>query len=195
MSQIPGTYLQGGQEAWLTARRHGPLLPRRDPDTLSLLYTETLRVRASAYVPLALSSRGPFGTYLVEETEPRALGVAGLVEFQRIWARVPAPREEYGSYSHSYQGWIDGEFVEVENTVQSRVVHDYFHTLRPTVDIELPRRFRYVRVGNTIAQQGDPIPLGATEMLAEDATYERWRGNIYRRTRRFVPVFPEFTTL
>jgi hypothetical protein len=77
-------------------------------------------------------SAGPNGGYYVGEVPGSFHDIAaGVVEFVREFAFVPDSRNEFESYTYSYQYWQtqnnSSSVTEVPITTLSRVQYDYFH--------------------------------------------------------------------
>jgi hypothetical protein len=84
------------------------------------------------YAPPDPGSAGPNGGYFVGEVPGSFQDVgAGVVEFVREFAFIPDSRQEFESYTYSYQYWQisggSGSVTEVPMTTLSRVQYDYFH--------------------------------------------------------------------
>jgi hypothetical protein len=117
----------------------------------------------------------------------------GIIEFWREYAVVPNTRSEYESHIYRYQFYFPligrGGIGEIPVTTQSRVQFDYFQTDDPENSINLPKAPIMWAPGAVFFLHGwlsiALSPTG-TEVLAEDATYKLWRGNIYERQQRFI---------
>jgi Putative Ig domain len=82
----------------------------------------------SSYEQLEPGSVGPNGGYYVGEVPGSFQDVgAGVVEFVREFALVPDSRNEFESFTYSYQFIFAGEIIEVPSVTLSRVQYDYFH--------------------------------------------------------------------
>jgi len=173
--------------------QHGPIVPSVHPVTKSLLFAQTLRQFAKNFAAKPWSTPGPNGSWLVEETAGRDKD-AGIVEWQRLFAQVPAARSEYESVSHSYQYITDGDtpdLAEVARTVRMRIDYTYFHVPsgNPTSAIAVSQAYRYFKLGNTIYQIGTVINGVVQEILHEDETYSRWKANIFEKVSKKVPFY------
>jgi hypothetical protein len=142
-----------------------------------------------------LGEVGPLGGIYVGGSSGTFESVGGgLIEFEREYALVPDTRNEYESFVYNYVFlwfWIGGNgFSERSFTSQSRLQFDYFQTDDPANDIDLPRAPAFwVDRGHRLYLHGFRDIAGAptgTEVLAEDATYKVWRGNIYERVQRYI---------
>jgi hypothetical protein len=143
--------------------------------------------------------------FLVQETDLQNLG-AGLVQWTRRYATVPATRSEYESFAYTFPAYLAGAESDpmrepLTRSVQSRVEYAYFHVgtaLVPTVaDIELAQRQRYVfppygdsdKVHSgtepTLTEYLEWVDEGR-ELVAEDARCHAWLGNIYERITRYI---------
>src|SRR5688572_21760460 len=125
--------------------QHGPVVRWRDSITRSMLFTITYHQQATKWTPLAIGTRGVFGSYLVEETNPTGLGVAGLVEWQRVYAVAPRQWKSAESFVYNLQ-WVDGGLVEFPIRTNSVLVYEYFHEEDPET-IPLLRAYKIVQVG------------------------------------------------
>lgn len=142
----------------------------------------------------ALDEPGPLGGFYVGKSSGASKTIGGgVVEFRREYALVPDTRSEHESFVYSYQIILvggQGGITEMPTTTQSRLQLDYFHTSDPS-SIDLPKAGRAFQLQNTIYMLHgfcDTVLHGTTgqEILAQDATYKRWKGNIYERQQRFV---------
>ena len=162
-------------------------------DPKPYVYRQRYQQYRENFLPLALDVAGPFGGVHVGESKFHNEG-AGIISFEREFALVPDLRNEQESFVYPYQIWATGASGGIEEfprTVQSRLQFDYLQTTNPELSIELPRAPKIIDVFNTLVpQNGFPLD-GFTEdqeILAEDAVYKRWKGNIYERRQRFIKV-------
>jgi len=65
-----------------TPQRNGPIVRWQDPETRGIMYIEKLQVRLSKWSPTERGTRGPNGSYLVAESQPRPSG-GRVVERER----------------------------------------------------------------------------------------------------------------
>lgn len=169
--------------------------------TDSLVITQRFCQRRENWGPLALNTIGPYagGTYyLTEETELEDTKVAGLVEWDRVWARKPSPRAEKGSYAKTYKKifkqWTNGNISAVSisaktKTIQVDIFYDYYlagETIPafPGVpDVAVNSVGIFVWVDNT-----DGFPYNAADQSPPDSnnfyhflagSLEVWKGRIY----------------
>ncbi len=124
----------------------------------------------------------------------------GIIEFIWEYALVPSTRSEYESFVYSYQVLLIGygfnapappsSIVEVPFSTQSRIQFDYFQTDNPGRDIPLERAPRSMIINGGVYYMNGSYALyqqpTGTEILATDATYKRWKGNIYERQKRYI---------
>lgn len=171
--------------------QHGPVVPWRDPLTRSMLYTITYHQQAAKWVPMPIGTRGIFGSNLVEETNPTDTGVAGLVEWQRVFAVAPRSWKAAESYVYNLQ-FLNGGLFEFPIRTNSVLVYDYFHESDPET-IPLLKAYKILQSGD-IYYATTPAPVGAY-IIAEDSEVERWRGNFWERKTRYIarPVLTVFT--
>lgn len=176
--------------------------PIIDAETGTMLYKVTYQINQSDYVAqnagtkrtLALNSRDvATGGYYIDEGEDARMLSNGVLEFTRLFAIIPQSRDDYESFSMSYQLYVTGagNILEARTTVLSRVHKDYFFALNPDT-IPLRKAYRLFQFDqNTFYYTGEKPPDDATEILAEDEQINRWRGrgNIFVRKSRYVPVF------
>lgn len=146
----------------------------------------------TSFVDMPFGSAGPLGgTYVGGAAGTfKAIG-AGVVEFYREFAFVPATRNEFESFVYGFQWWQCKEgacsIAEVPKTVPSRVQYDYFQTDDPSLEISLPRAPRVIDLfGALFFQNGYGSLVAGQEILAEDSCFKLWKGNIYERVQRFV---------
>lgn len=193
-----------------SAELHGALVPFRDNIRRVTLWRGTYQQLRNNWRPMPIGARGPgadftsingilvrtnrgaSGSVLVEETEPQDIG-AGILQWDRLFAEIPQSRVEFEDWVHSYQTIEDGSLGEIALPVKSRVVVDYFHTTRPE-RIESLYAYKVLSIAGALYSTGTAVSPGATEMLGENSMLERWRGNIYERRARYVPVL-EFSAI
>lgn len=160
------------------------------------LYTQEYWVEQPNFVSLPLDSGGPYGGYHVGESNFKDLG-GGILSFTREFALVPKARDEFENFTYTFQNVIvqggsltgegaSGSLIETPLTVHSRIAYDYFFTTTPS-QISLPRAPRVVNIAGTLfGIHGWGTFAAGQEILAEDATFDCWKGHIYERKRRFV---------
>lgn len=162
------------------------------------------------FARLALSTAHPTiaTAFLVQETDLQNVG-AGLVEWTRRYATVPATRNEYESYLYTFVEIVratggDGTRGPFTRKVNSRVEFAYFHVgsvAYPTVgDIPIVAGFQPMQDiwGSPVeveflSQTTDPtsddyldLVDAETEIAVEDSDIHPWMGNIYERITRYV---------
>lgn len=189
MSDPAGIKYDGRFEAPV---QQGPTVPIVNNDTKSMLYEQRFWQLASRFTRLPWSSKGPFGSYLVDETAATDKG-GGIVEWTRLFAVVPPLRVEFETTVHNYQFILNGqELIEIPSTTRSTITYSYFHTTSSSPVVTLARSFRFVPVGKEIHVLGDPTIGGVGgSVLHEDETFRRWKGNIYEKRSVRVPFFNE----
>lgn len=181
MSDPAGTKYDG---TWNVPMQHGAAIPQHDPVTRATLFTVRYQQKASAWKAAAWDIRGPKNSFLVEESVPTDLG-GGVIEWDRIFAQVPKPRDEYEDYIHTVQSIAGDEIIGLPIFCTSRIRFDYFRTTKPG-SIPLREARVAVKAGNTIYVLGEAPPNNASEIVAENSGLRRWRGNIWERQTRFV---------
>jgi hypothetical protein len=74
-------------------------------DEGSIIVRQTFWVERKSFVRLPLDTPHPrrTGVYLVDEPEPRHVG-GGILEWDRVWANIPASREEGETYGLTVPG-------------------------------------------------------------------------------------------
>jgi hypothetical protein len=141
-----------------------------------------------------IGSDGPLGGFYVGGCAGSFKSIGGgIIEFRREYALIPDTRSEWEShvYNQSVYFPVIGRngTAEIQLTVPSRVQFDYFQTNDPTT-IDLPKAPVMWVPGAIFFLNGFLEIAGSptgTEVLAEDATYKLWKGNIYERQQRFIP--------
>jgi hypothetical protein len=159
-------------------------------DPRNYLYHVQYKVKLASYQKLALDVSGPYGGIHVGESQFKNER-GGILTFWRTFALVPFARDEWESHTYGFQWWHTeggtGSITEIPKTVNSRVHYDYFNTTSPETTIQLPHAPRVINVfGALYAQNGYGSLIPGQEILAADATYKQWHGNIYERMQRFV---------
>jgi hypothetical protein len=170
-----------------------------EPEDMQLTRSRIFRAKylctAAAYLATAedYSLKGPYGTPmyncpLIETSPARDLG-GGIVEFTRTYAQIPPTRTEFEQYGYAYQfvNDVSGDIYELPLSVKSRCVFSYFHTKTPEL-IETLHAFRIAKVDSTIFYVGTQPGVDDTFLLGEDEKLTRWKGNIYEKMSRYVPV-------
>lgn len=196
-----------------TADVHGG--PRRtfpfERDLTAFIEEQDYMILKANFSRLALSTAHPSipTAFLVQETDLQNLG-AGLVQWTRRYATVPATRNEYESFAATFPAIFDAVGSDSYRTlplslkVVARVEFRYFHVgtdpLYPTVaDIPLIERFSpvfsvsidaevdFVNPG-TVPTVTDYLAMveDGDEIAVEDSELRPWMGNIYERVTRYV---------
>lgn len=180
------------------ATQHGPVVTMTDPVTFSNLYTITYHQRASYYKKASTPgtvaggiAQGAFnrtvGGYLVEWGEPKCIG-GEVLEFTRTFAAVPKDRFEFESFGANYQSVFDNTINDVAFTVNSRVDYTYFHALNPFPVAKLRYAPRFFMDSGTVQFRGELVDPRASVMLGEDELLSRWKGFIWEKKSRIIPV-------
>lgn len=153
---------------------------------------------ADNYSEPAFGTPGPFGGIYAGVVRGSFKGIAaGIIEWWREYVLVPGSRSEFESYVYPWQFYCGSSLSEVPILVHSRVQFDYFQTDNPTT-IDLPNAPRAIDVGQCggiVGINGWGHLAEGQEILAEDATFKCWKGNIYQRTMRFVKMFGLFAEI
>ena len=182
------------------ARRDGPLVYAFDAVTQSLSYTETLIQSASSWEPLALNTEGLTGFFLIEQTQPENIS-GGMVKWTRIYSEVPANRIEFETVSYNYNTYVAydpeppyapillGSIVSFTNNVTTRAEYSYHQVPE---DIEIDLGWKLFTFGSFYYHQGDnpfqDINNPPAFFLGEDSAITRWKGNIWQKVNRYVPI-------
>lgn len=113
-------------------------------DITAKIVEQDFMVAYGSYTPLALdTAHATVGTaYLVRESSPTQVG-NGIIQFTRVYATVPASRDEFESFSYTFPGlwstdgnppynqyWTsgaDGGRDPFSDKVVSRLRYEYFH--------------------------------------------------------------------
>jgi len=198
-----------------------------DGDNSSFIVEQDYMIALSSFSPLALSTaHGTYtDAYLVKESPLQDLG-GGIVKWTRTYAQIPATRDEYGSASYLFIGFlgvhvapysqydtlVNDERDPFQKVVTSRLTKEYFlcaagqtyttPSAIPTIEAQSyhfdghPNNKVLYLVDpaiNTISAETIPslpdyrdMVTAGDEIVAEDSTLERWMGNIYVRSTRYV---------
>jgi hypothetical protein len=170
------------------AQPHGPLKPRLLTETQSMLYVQPMWQRIGFWVPLPRDSAGPFGSILVEESDPSILG-GDVAEWERTFATIPNPRFEAEGTSYEFQDTLEDEeevlrVVNLPAVTTTYLRYEYFLASDPRT---IPILSGY-RIGSTrrlIFQRGTYASDGGF-VTADDSTLRRWRGNIWERITKLL---------
>ncbi len=166
----------------------GPWIPHVDNETQSTLYTAEFFQIASNFKRMEFGTIGVNKASLVEESEGTYPG-GPLVKWSRTFASVPLSRVVPEGFVYNYQfevGTDPVSILEFPLYVTSDVTYDYFLTNDPD-SIKLFRSYRLQIIGGVLYGIGD-IPTGDT-LIAENSILTRWKGNIWQRVTRRVPLF------
>ena len=203
-----------------------PSYPLGDRDTTAILYTQRFMVfKANYAAPTIGSANGTHATaYCVGDTNFEALA-QNIITYDRQWATVPANRSEYSSFAFQFPGllgssnppysgyWqadIGGGRDPRTETVQSRILHEYFlcvageayptpadipviEAFRVTLDLNEDAVMPYCLPAGTYWSDTSPTKeeyqssiTGGDELVAESSVIERYQGAIYERRTRYV---------
>lgn len=198
--------------SFATAATHGG--PRKtfpfERDTTAYIIEQDYMQTSAAFARIALSTAHPTdaSAFLVAETDTQNLG-GGIVQWTRRYATVPATRDEYETYLHTFVEIIAatggaGARGPFTKKVTSRIEYAYFHVgtaAYPTVDtIPLVSGFQPTQTiwGSPIEVEylslvTDPtsddyldLVAAGDEIAVEDSDLHPWMGNIYERVTRYV---------
>ncbi len=176
--------------------QHGPTITWVDPVLRCTYHRKTFHQDEENFSAKPMSEPGPGGSYMVEEEEPKHIG-GGIIEWDRLFMTVPPTRTEIEGYVYARQ-WVESvvssdpdtppqqAVVELPVPTVATVVYDYFHTDDPT-SIEILFAFKLVQAGQSIFSVGDVGNSTEDLLLAEDTEVSRVRGNIWQRTKKYVP--------
>lgn len=162
----------------------GPQIKWVDDQTRGTLYSRRYRQRTALWTPRTLSSAGPAGGWLVEETQPSSVG-AGLIEWERVYAYLPPDRTRGETTVYNHQEIQGTNILEVPITTTALVDYKYFHAVDPSTIPQL-RAYRLIKVGEDIYSLGPAPATGAQLVLAEDSRVRQYRGHIYERASIYV---------
>ena len=170
-----------------TPQRNGPIMRWQDPETRGIMYMEKLQVRLSRWTPTERGTRGPNGSFLVAESQPRHIG-GPVAEWDRTFAEVPASRTEPYETVFTYQkvlgGTVDAGFslAEIPMPTTGIALYEYFQTDDPS-EIPVIEAYR-ARVRNGYLYYVGEIPAAnADYFVAENSSLRRvWPGgDIFER--------------
>lgn len=175
-------YFDGSQA---TPVQRGPTLVSMDEETHSALYERVYTQIASAFSPTAIdttTASGPNGSYLINET-PCIHQIAGVVQWSRQYAAVPSGRSDFTFGPVTLVLERSGKIYRPTYRSFSEVRYRYIFTSDPTT-ITLNRAFNVFYHGSIT----EYIPGTETEThrLIEDEQIERWRGNIWAVSGRWI---------
>lgn len=179
-------------------------------DTTAFIEEQKYIIAKANFSRLAIGTVHPTITtaFLVAETDLQNVG-AGLVEWTRRYATVPATRNEYETYLHTFLEIVnatggDGARSSFTKKVNSRIEYAYFHVgsvAYPTIDdVPLISGFQptYAYWGSALEVEFLSLVTTPTsdaylamvaaedEIAVEDSDVRPWMGNIYERVTRYV---------
>lgn len=132
--------------------------------------------------------------YLVDITDPQVVYGTNLIEWDEIYASVPAKRTEYGQTAFNVQAPIIGTQRAVSAFIDvfpGRFVYEY------SVNAPLPILYRPQLIKVDYYQGSGPqiVQIGAWEayidgknILTENSRNEIWMGKIYQRLSIYVDL-------
>lgn len=167
-------------------------------DLTAKIYSEDYCQRPDYFEPLALDTPHPtyVNAYLINETNPRAMGDGGLFKWTRYYATIPATRTEFQTTNFSFPAYKStsastGELRStLSETCVAKVIFSYVMTNDPSVDLTFTPKFQPLDVDsnkvNFVASDTTPTKA-AYETKVTDGTYinahqtkvRRWKGNIW----------------
>lgn len=175
-----------------------------------LLFEVDLMIDADFFVELPLNTAHPLipDSYLVQETPRRDIG-NGLVQWTRIYAKIPPTWDDGGSMNYHFVGYIfgntSGSNTEARDSfvdaVPVRLQKDYFLVgdggYDSILDIPLLQAQEYYGVGGpgypvrmlggiSTPTKDDYIEMIGTEIVAENSSLAHWNGNIWERTTPYI---------
>lgn len=186
-------------------------------DPAHMILTQPCVVDRASYVPTVIGTAHPTisGLVLVEENMDTDL-LVGLMQFNRVYANKPAPWDDYESYNFSYWPIMRTVLMAYSpvreggsRTVTSRIHRDYFRIgvgldYATPSDIPITPKFipTWVQpgfsytseawwIGNlegNITTPNEIAFLAMGEIVAEASEVTRYRGDIWERATRYVPV-------
>lgn len=183
-----------------TASATGPKMPTYPfsdlGDITTIVYSQPFMQKVTKFKPLARSSRGDFGSYLVDESEPNHVG-GEICTFSRTYAMVPLTHNTFSSFVYNYQIILGtalthdnadtiassaalallgpADVIEYPQAVMSFVVHDYFYAPgASSLAIPMGVAARIVRTSSGFKRLGGINGKGITFTSAGAST--KWRG-------------------
>lgn len=140
------------------------------PVTYSGSYSEYTRAKTVGVTNLSVANRSPFNRSVTYTISNNSLVVKNII----------------------------GRTSPITLIVPSRVIVEFLYTLAPDNDLPISQVFSPLNVSgektNELSLSTTPKASDYSAMVADGAelvaecTLERWKGNIYRRTTRFVPA-------
>lgn len=192
----PSFFVAAGQPAFTTAAPVAGFVPEfpfgeSRPD--ALLITQRFWQTRADYLRPASNAQNcsayPTARFC-EDLNFRDLG-HGLVEWTRLWATLPAERQEYETYAFRYPGIFD-QRDPFSVTQISTLTYNYY-LIGPggshaTPDlIPNPGVFYYIQDYLDTDTTPTLATYEAQTTLNVEISVRRWRGNIYERMIRTVP--------
>jgi hypothetical protein len=185
-----------------TAFQDGPLVYAFDPVTKSMSYTQNMLQNAKDWQAIAFGTVGESTYYLVEESIPTDAG-GGLVSWTRTYSQIPPNRTEFEAVSYNYNTryvwdpehsiWVlFGSLISFSTTVSSMVEYSYYKTDDPKTDIAIDLGWKLFVLNDVYFHQGTNPYADLNNVpkyfLGDDSAVTRWRGNIWQKANRKVPV-------
>jgi hypothetical protein len=198
---FPGTYVDGD---YTVAAPCGPIVPEQDPqfvregDNTSYIFRQKWCQLGYLFTALPIDTPGPGGSVLVAETIPKPIGCY-IVEWDRVWALVPATRVVFENFPYSYQEAISASgqwsLVEIPKGISSWIVKEYawyagasmlggplgFSPILATKAVIVNNVLYVLPPGSTLP----PTPDAAGNICCEDSKIRGWMGNIQERATRY----------
>jgi hypothetical protein len=165
----------------------GPYVSWFDESVRTKMFKQRYEQFAGNYVPLAIGTTGPNGSFLVEETPPTECGIE-VVTWERIYAQQPPTRWLTQAVSHSYQFLSSTPtLVEIPLITTAKIENLWYHVTDPTT-IPILHPYVLVQSGTTIFINGT-APGAVDYIVHTDSEVEHWKGNFYVRRTAYVPNF------
>lgn len=168
----------------------GPFQPGVDEEVQTTLYKAYFMQIAANFVRAQFGIAGPYGSTLVEESEFSYPG-GEMIRWARSFAVKPPSRTVPEPFIYPFQEAIEingqWQLVEFPLFLTSYVTYDYFVTTNPGA-IKLSETYRLQIVLNGVYAIGAAPKPNASNVIAENAKLTRWRGNIWERATRSIPV-------
>ena len=179
----------------------GELIYGFDVETKSTNYKQSMIQNAEDWTPLAYGTEGLDDFFLVEETAPESIG-GGMVKWDRIYSQVPSPYTDYEAVAYNYNtlyfwdpstsNWIRTPLVSLTTTVPTRLEYTFHLTDDPETDVSIDLGWKIVQIGDYYFHNGTNPFADLNNVppyyLGEDSAVTLWKGNIWRKANRMVPI-------
>lgn len=172
--------------------------PLESANNYARLFTQPYIVHSGSDVTGTIGAAGIFaGTFLVGESERQPAG-GGFLQFARYFAEIPSGFNDFETVTYTFPAMTTYRPLQYTQTVVARVYNDFFQTANPQA-ITLSGATTFTNIyGWQVMELGagaltNPNAttysgwVGAgTELVAQQATLERYMGNIWRRQTPYV---------